>query len=474
VRILHVGWGFTPWRSGGLILYAEDLMAAQVARGHDVGYFFSGRQYPYIPGPRLHRWRRDGVAMRELLNSRVVVGMEHGTRDPWRELSEPGAERAFRRVLRWFRPDVVHIQELLGLPSALIDVAAAAGRPTLMTLQDYQPLCATLRLMDSDGRICTRLEVGEDCVAGNADAPRTNWIPYDATIEFERERLSFEPRIRDRVIDRMDRHGPFTAPAPRAPLDEPLVAGFQRRRDVNVARLSRVNRLIAQSPRVAELYRTRGVSGERLGTLPFTLRHIERLVPRALDEPPSRITFATLGGCASETKGLNLVLTALRTLRAAGLEGAFGLRIFGTVPGSDVPELEDYEGVELRGPYRREQLDALLDEVDVGIMPSIWEEAFGYSGLEMIAKAIPLIANPLGGMVEYALEGRTAWHNRACSGEGLAELMSMLIAAPERVLEMHRRVLAERDRLIVPMSEHVDAMEAAYREAIAAQSSNVR
>ena len=123
MRVLHVGWGFQPWRGGGLITYAEDVMEAQARRGHDVAYFFAGRRYPLVGRPRLHRWRRRGVAMLELLNSPIPVGLDGGTRFPRLELNEPASEAAFQRVLGAGRPDVVHVQELTGLPSSLLDLA---------------------------------------------------------------------------------------------------------------------------------------------------------------------------------------------------------------------------------------------------------------------------------------------------------------------------------------------------------------
>src|SRR4051794_36959609 len=146
-------------------------MAAQAERGHELAYFCTGRHYPYVSGPRLKRWRRGAVAVREVVNPPLIAGLEDGTADPARELSEPHIEAAFRRTLDEVSPDVIHIQELHGLPSAIVDVAAEAGIPTLMTLQDYQPLCSTLRLYDAEGKVCLRHEVGADCVARNAGAP---------------------------------------------------------------------------------------------------------------------------------------------------------------------------------------------------------------------------------------------------------------------------------------------------------------
>jgi glycosyltransferase involved in cell wall biosynthesis len=462
MRILHIGWGFYPWRPGGLIAYAEDLMESQAERGHEVSYFFSGRHYPFISGPRLKRWRRRGVAMHEVVNPPVVAGLEAGTRRPDLEVSEPRTEAAFRRLLAELRPDAIHIQELHGLPTSLIDVAADAGVPTLMTLQDYYPLCATLRLFDSDGRICMRTDVGADCVARNADAPPDAGPLALKTVQFELERAG-APDLAIRIGGRLLRAAGVGSSGPPEPAPG-LAESFQRRREVNVERLGRVDRLVAQSPRVAEIYRTLGVPAERLSTLTFRPRHIERLRPRTMSAPPAPIRFVTLNGCASRSKGAETVLAALRALRAAGAEGDLRLTVLGYVDASVRDELAGFERVELGGQYERGDLDALLHDFDVGLVPSMWEEPFPGTGLEMVAKGIPLIANPLGGIVEYAREGETAWLNESCSGEGMAEIMLSLIREPELVLERHRRLLAVRDELMSPWEPHVDAMEALYRE----------
>src|SRR3712207_9307957 len=53
-----------------------------------VGYFFSGRQYPLLRGPRLKRWERDGVSMLEVVNSPL---WDHG-RQPDLEIAERSEE----------------------------------------------------------------------------------------------------------------------------------------------------------------------------------------------------------------------------------------------------------------------------------------------------------------------------------------------------------------------------------------------
>lgn len=475
MRVLQVGWGFRPWRMGGLIIYAEDLMADLIGRGHDVTYFFSGRHYPLVPRSLLHRWRSDGVAMRELVNPPINPGLERGNRRPDLDVSEPWTEAAFERTLRRTRPDVVHVQELHGLPSSLLDIARDAGLPVVMTLHDYGALCTTLRLFDADGRVCMRTDVGADCVARNANAPIDTRLIRRETVEFELRRLRhrlglLRLPLPDAVADGVrrltgttdDRVAEMDASMPRP--EPALASGYQRRREVNVERLGRVDRLVSQSERVAEIHRTLGVPGERMRVLPAMARHIERLRPRRLDAAPDTLTFATLGGCTTRTKGSRVIADALEALRSAGAEGRFRLRVHGHVDPAVEPLLAGFDGVELLHLYPRDRLDSLLADVDVGLMPSIWEEALGYTGLEMLAKGIPLIANPLGGIAEYVHDGRTGWLNRPCTGAGMAELMLSLIEDPSQVVSMHASTVAARDEILIPWDDHVDAIEQTYRE----------
>jgi glycosyltransferase involved in cell wall biosynthesis len=469
VRILHVGWGFSPWRPGGLIFYAEDLMAAQAARGHEVAYLLSGRHYPGIRGPRLRRWRRGGVAMLEVVNPPIVVGLERGTRAPLRDVEEPRLARIFEETLGELRPDVVHVQELLGFPSSVLEVARAAGVPVVMTLQDYFPLCATVRLFDSDGRVCLRSEIGADCATRNAEAPADASHLLRHTMHFELTRVKERvPGVRranfralrpavEAVVARAARGRAGAAAAPELPGED-----FQRRREVNLERLGRVDRLIAQSTRVEEIYRQLGVENGSLTTLHLTLAHIEHIRPR----PPREselLTFVTPGGFIGPSKGSDLMVETLERLHAAGLAGRFRLRVLGSVHPTVRPRLGEFPELEVTGEYDRWELNRRIEDVDVGIIPSVWEEAYGFAGLELVAKGIPVLANRIGGMVDYVRDGETGWLNDSCTADGMAALMTRLIEDPSEVAARSHSVLAAREQLIKPFAAHVDEIEAIYR-----------
>jgi glycosyltransferase involved in cell wall biosynthesis len=471
MRILHVGSGFRPWRRGGLVAYVEDLMAEQLRRGDDVSYFFSGRQYPLARGPRLRRWDRDGVAMLEVVNSPLY---DHG-RQPELEVSEPRVDRILEQVLAHVRPDAVHVQELAGLPSSILDVIRHSGTPAVVTLQDYFPVCSTFKLLDADGRVCTRLEIGADCAATTAADPRDPGLMIEATIKYHARRTPVLRRIESTRLNpwfhRTSKRVAGAEAGRRANAAAPPPAAFQRRRELNVERLNRADCVIAMSHRVAAIYERLGVDPERLRTIHLTLAHIERLTPRRASAPgESPLTFATLAGFESEAKGARLLIEAMRLLAGRAGEGRCRLLVLGHVDPRFRELAAGVPGIEIGRPFKPAELDTILDGVDVGLVPSVWEEAYGYVGVEFMAKGIPVIANAIGGMPDYTRDGETGWLNHSRSADELARIISGIVDRPEQVAELNEKLIAGRDAIVKPMARHADEMDGVYEEAVSARA----
>ena len=461
MRILHVGDDFAALRPCGLTLYSDALIHGQARAGHDVGYLFSGRHYPGLERPWLRRRRRGGVRTFELVNSPLHAHWEAGTLEPARDLAEPAGEAAIATAIRELRPQVVHVHELAGLPSSVLDLARQGGAAVVMTLHDYKPVCASVRLLDADGRRCERREVGEDCARNCAAAPSGRGHLVAHTVDYELARAKRAVPIVRHVdfafLTRGRRAAPARAPAVSSRTAPP--ADYQRRRDVNLARLGRCDRLIAPSRRVADIYARLGVPRERLCVQRLTLPHLDRLRPRRVEAAPVTVTFATLGGAASPAKGAHVLLDAARRLAGE----SFRLRVLGHVDPAVAAGLAALDQVTLEGPYATGELDARLEGVDVGIVPSVWEESHGFVGPELLAKGIPVIGSALGGIPEYVRDGETGWLNRSASGEELARHMLEAIRDPARVLALHRSVVARRAELVRPMTAHLDEVEALYR-----------
>lgn len=484
MRILHVGEDWAALRPCGLTFYSEALMRAQAAAGHDVSYVFAGRHYPRLERPRLKRWSSGSVRMFELVGSPIHSHWEHGTREPALDLEEPAGEGVFATALEEARPDLVHIHELSRLPSSVIEIARDCDVPVVATLHDYKMVCASVRLLDADQQRCTRLEVGVDCARNCAGAPTGRAHLVDWTLRYHRRQVKRAVPLVDRVdftaagplvgavnhrlaraapnIDQEHPPSPSTAqkPAPTAPPED-----YQRRRKVNLQRLSLCDRLIAPSPRVARIHEDLGVPPSRLVLQTLTLPHLERLRPGRGSEPGTPLTFITLGGCASPAKGSRVVAEAVSALERRSPSLDYRLVVMGHVE----PEIRDGlagAGAVLQGLYTPADLDEHLDAADVGLLPSIWEETHGFVGIEMLAKGLPVIGSEVGGIPEYVRKGETGWLNRSATGTELAELMARAVESRDEVKRLRASVRALRSELVVPMDRHVAEVESLYDDVL--------
>jgi len=470
MRVLHVGWGFSPfWSAGGLLAYTESVLAGQVRRGHDVSYLFGGRNYPLLRRPRLHRWRRDGVTMLEVLNGDTPAPSENGLRRPALDVEDAKTEALFARAIDRVTPQVLHVQTLGGLPSSLLDVARAAGIPTVVTLEDHHLLCPTLKLWDHTGQVCTRQTPGATCVLCCASGLNGTEHQRSMTRAIYTRPLRARPRsaFAAHIADGLRRRVP--APTePTVPVAD--AAEYDRRRAANVDRLCGVDAILAMSPGVLEIFAARGVSRDKLRVQRLTLPHIEHLRARHRRADAGPVRFATLNGAASTEKGADVLIEAVERLDAAETTGRYRLHVHGLVADHAQARLAASPAVELRGRYRPADLETVLANADVGLVPSVWEEAYGYVGAEMVALGIPVISNRRGGLPFHTIPGRTGWLNDDADGAGLAAIMTELIGRPQLVAEMSTRVIANRAEVIRPFEEHLDELDAVYAEFLPTRS----
>jgi glycosyltransferase involved in cell wall biosynthesis len=418
--------------------------------------------------------------MYEIINSPLHLD-NAGSLYPDLDVKEEYSEKYFLRVLSEFQPDVIHIQELASLPSSLLEIMNEKAVPVLMTLQDYLPLCPTVKLFDYNNALCMRSNVGNDCVRCSAQIPRVSQHLTDLTLGFELGRLRkvlpvathgavrsvkdfFKPAVLRLYTKSSDQTSEGSETDVKAA--EKLARAFQTRRDVNVERLNLIDLLVAQSFRVAEIYRALGIDDDRITTLHLTLKHIDGIRPKQTQETPYPVNFATLNGCATNQKGAQLILGALRELKAMGLSSRFRLFVMGGLSSSIKDELLQYENVVYCGQYDVNDLDSVLSDMHVGIVPSIWEEAYGFTGIEFIAKGIPVIGNRMGGIVDYTIDNVTGWVNYLNTAKGLTEIMAGIIQQPEQVVRLNQSIRANYDNIVKTMDRHFGEMDALYRDLI--------
>lgn len=160
MRILMVAQSFSPV-VGGEERIVEDLSHELSLRGHEVRVA-TLRQPLGEPGPRT-----DGVEV-ELLESsvrrvpRLAADSERSYATP---LPDPLSVRGLRRIVREFRPEIVHAHNWLVHSYLPLDLGAEAA--LVLSLHDYSLVCATKRFF-LHGGVCAGPGAGK-CLAHSVE-----------------------------------------------------------------------------------------------------------------------------------------------------------------------------------------------------------------------------------------------------------------------------------------------------------------
>lgn len=361
MRILHIAHQYSPHFVGGTERYTQALAEAQAGAGHTVAVI--------TPAPL----QNAPVGAVEVVDEKgvEVIRVGAGPRTPqavFRDatLGNRGLATSFAAAIGRYRPDLIHVQHLMGIPLAGVR-AALQARPYLVSLHDYWWICVNAqRLTNTDQRLCDGpnlyLNCGR-CVVARAGQPALT--------------LAL-PGIAAGLAGRNARLRPI---------------------------LQRAKRLLTPSHFVAEWYQSR-----------LNLKEVPTVLPLGVARPadvdlgpplnsrarlPLRLLF--VGGLAYQ-KGVHVALDAVRglaervTLVIVGGDGPD--KAYADALRADAPAHVHFTGL-LDAPAVSREMRA----ADLLVMPSLWHETFGLVISEAFLHELPVLVSDLGGPAERVTDG---------------------------------------------------------------------
>ncbi|RNC81461.1 MAG: glycosyltransferase [Phycisphaera sp.] len=435
MRILHVNFVPLvegPARAGGVAGYMQNLALCQRDLGHTVGALSSGDGYkPDLQGRGLGRvhWRQiepwRGIDRLRIVNSPILAPALWQFGRAEADGADPALEGIFSEIVTQWRADVVHFHTLEGLTASCIQAAKNAGSRVVMSLHNHHAFCPQVYLMRGRRIPCVDYEGGRACV----ECEQSIDIKSE---QFRRAGLmetsppSIEPPPLAPIM-RFEEDGSFSAetqvlieqshalwqPLDNVPPDSDLAReshnGYGDRRRAMAGALSECDRVLAVSEFVRSLAVSMGVRESQVVVQPIGTLPCERLaMPKRGEHDPLRVVFL---GFNNYYKGLAMFVDAIGFLPAA-LRSRVHLSAFG--PGC--PSIREraeairpgLAGLEMGGPYSREDLPDLLRDRHIGIVPSVWWDNGPQTLMEFQARGIPVLGADLGGIpdrIEHGVNG---------------------------------------------------------------------
>ncbi len=162
------------------------------------------------------------------------------------------------------------------------------------------------------------------------------------------------------------------------------------------------DRLLAVSRFVQEVYVRHGIPQDRIEVLHLGLGIADKVRWR-MRQASTPVRFGYLGRLVP-LKGAQLLAQAAREIPPDRARFLF----FGPASAEVCEELQRLAGgrpLEFCGPYGREDLPRILEEIDVAVVPTLFQETVGLTALEAQAAGVPVIASAIGALPEWVTHG---------------------------------------------------------------------
>lgn len=382
-------------------------------------------------------------------------GSGTGSVTPWRDvIPSRKLRKAFEKILERHDPDLLHVQNLFGFPVDLLSCARKRGVPVMFTLQDYTPICPISHLFLAEGRGCPCVLEGAGLTCSQCCGASKGYAQF-ALEEYFNAVMRGMPQggwLWRTIAGIRNRISALFAMRRRRPGEE----AYRQRRKAMISMLGQADMIHCLSH----------IQSRRLelsaGTLPGV-----RVIPvsppsvRSSRPIPRKKAGETLRFCVlnvargRKDKGYDYMKEAIGLLSARRSD----FRVDWYAEG------EGGRNIRFLGTYTLDRLDGIAAESDFSIIPSLWLETQAYTGVEMLARGLPLICSKRAGVSEWVKDGETGILFEPDSPKVLTNLMESLIDDPARVSRM-REEAASAAHLVKTHETHLREIEDLYREAV--------
>lgn len=293
----------------------------------------------------------------------------------------------FRKVLREFRPDIVHVFAIyITITPSILDACREEGIPVVMSCNDYKHICPNYRLFHH-GRIC------EDCKGGKF---------YKA------------------VVNNCCKHSFAVS------LISAIESYTHNYLDVwkkNVSAFLFESRFMMN--KTAEFW------GKDAAPLAFLGKPFNATHHRISKGDQGYVLFL---GRLSDEKGVDILLKAMKKVPSAHL------KIAGTGTHREFLEKmtrdEQITNVEFLGSRYGDELEELFNNCRFMVVPSLWHENFPYVMMEAFARGKAVIGSDTGGIPEYIIPGETGFVFPSHDPIALSGYIKDLWEHPEKAAKM--------------------------------------
>lgn len=404
MKILHYALGFPPFRRGGMTKYCVDIMTQQLKCGHEVGMLWPGRIKKYGYETSIKKSKNEKIDGNKVCESYEIINplpvpLLNGIKNI-SAFTQEKDEYVFLNFFKSNKIQVIHIHTLMGLPKECITAAKKLDIKIVYTTHDYFGLCPKWGLVN-EGHICSDDDECKKCVECNKTALSLNKIKILQSSMYKRIKESkliknLRNKHNESLYKQSNESSGVTISTTYTEKVRNLSEEYKVLRRFYVSILELIDVIHFNSLNTKQIYENYLDISENSKVISITHGSISD--NRKIKKYTGKLSIGYLGPI-TEHKGFFSLKNVCDNLYN-DYSDKFELHIFAKYEGNE-PYIVTHE------PYRYEQLPIVMDSIDILVVPSLWNETFGFTVLEALSHGIPVILSNKVGAIDLVEEGKS-------------------------------------------------------------------
>ncbi|MDV7269361.1 glycosyltransferase [Thioclava sp. A2] len=435
MKILYYNWVDyldDEHRGGGVTVYQRNLMHSWDT-DPDIQEVFLSAGVSYDLFNRAPRWEQvrhgpteDRARRYEIVNSGVLAPGHLSFGADTQISHQPTVDTFLDFIDKTGPYDIIHFNNLEGLPVEVLNLKQIWQKTrVIVSLHNYYPFCSQVNLWKREAENCTDFLDGADCSTCLVHALPTrpavvvaNGLAYHlkragirsgtTTFKILLRQLMRAGRFAYRLVGKLRMKRPAQEASAKSVDRLKVGAPFRARREKMIDALNRnADLILCVSDAVKEIAKRYGLRPELLHTSYIGSAHARKFQEThpasSLLNEDGTLTLAYLGYMRRD-KGFYFLLDALAKLPP---EKAKRVHLLVGARSGDMEAITGLNALRFRlaslthvDGYQPNELDSLLADVRVGLVPVLWEDNLPQVAIEMHARHIALLTSDRGGAKE--------------------------------------------------------------------------
>lgn len=474
IRILIYNWiAFDEMehKGGGVTVYIRNLIEAMIKMGGwEIFFVSSGRAY--------NRKRKDTYIEKttncfgencksyQIVNSPVLAPAYLSFPNPEDYLYDKSLKNIVRELIATIgNLDVIHFQNLEGLSIRVLELKSDFPQiKFIYTLHNYFLFCPQVMLWKKDAESCSEKQCGKICISCMPKDVFKDKVILNQQINYDREHdgtvlqkyLEEQKILEEKYANYLGNKQENIEKARQ----EQLTQYFKEFRNKNIIYVNRyMDTILTVSNRVYKISASFGVNPNKM-KVSYIGTEIAEFQKRYCAYPfQGEIFHICYIGYMRKMKGFYFFLDALQAIPEE-LSKKISVTIAAKITDATVMEKiyklkPNYADIIVYMGYKREELPQILNDIQLGILPVLWEDNLPQIAIEMKANGIAVLSSDLGGAMELTISKEFVF--KAGNIEDFIEKLTFIIKHPKILQEYWKK-----DQPLVTMKEHIHSLAEYY------------